>query len=163
MPNSFRSLPVRREIPHDRSGHPHCCHLGARPVLLLADRIASAVQAAGARSIIVKEGASLLRALDDRPELVVVDLAADWQEPVRRAKRLPHMNVSADHCLRQSRGSGRVPRGTRDRLRICPTPAAHFIDELPAPAAAPPSPTDALDRGLGCGAAATPLPRRRTI
>jgi hypothetical protein len=56
----------------------------------LADRIESAVRAAGARSVIVKEGASLLRAIDNWPELLVINLAADWQEPVRQAKSLPH-------------------------------------------------------------------------
>jgi CheY-like chemotaxis protein len=95
-----------------------------------ADRIASAVRAAGARSIIVKEGVSLLRAFDDWPELVVVDLAADWQEPVRRAKRLPHLKRIPIIAFASHEDPGAL-RAAREigceyvRLR------AHFIDELP--------------------------------
>ena len=96
----------------------------------LAERIESAVQAAGARSIVVKEGASLLRAFDDWPELMVVDLAADWQEPVRRAKSLPHTKRIPIIAFASHEDPGAL-RAAREigceyvRLR------AHFIDELP--------------------------------
>ena len=69
----------------------------ARAVVVLATRLRSvgqieyAVRAAGARPVIVWDSESLLRAMADWPELVLVDLAAaDWEAPVRRAKRLPH-------------------------------------------------------------------------
>ena len=55
-----------------------------------AGQIESAVRAAGARLVVVGDDKSLLRAMDDWPELVIVDLAApDWEAPVRRAKSLP--------------------------------------------------------------------------
>jgi uncharacterized protein len=96
----------------------------------LTDQIEGAVRAAGARSIIVKEGASLYRALEDWPDLVVVDLAAEWQEPVRRAKSLPHTkNIpiiafgshEAPGALRTARELGCEYVRTR----------SHFTDELP--------------------------------
>jgi uncharacterized protein len=60
---------------------------GLRP----ARQIENAVRAAGARLVVIGDGESLLRAMDDWPELVIVDLAAaDWEAPVRRAKNLPH-------------------------------------------------------------------------
>jgi len=96
----------------------------------LADRIEGAVRAAGARSIIVREGASLRRALDDWPELAVVDLAADWQEVVRWAKNLPHTKHIPIIAFASHEDPGAL-RAAREigceyvRLR------AHFIDELP--------------------------------
>lgn len=96
----------------------------------LAERIDITVRAAGTRSIIVRERASLRRAFDDWPALVVVDLAADWQESVRRAKSLPETKRIPIIAF----GSPEDPdalRAAREigceyvRLR------AHFIDELP--------------------------------
>ena len=128
----------------------------------LADLIESAVRAAGARSIIVKEDTSLRRALDDWPELVIVDLAADWQEPVRRAKSLPHTKRIPIIAFASHEDPGALPRCTRDRLRIRPTTRTlHRRTAGPAPTRPPP--VDALDRGLGCRTATTPLPRRRTV
>lgn len=61
------------------------------PDLFLAVRIESAVQAAGAQPVLVSDGAALWAAIEQWPELVLIDLTAtDWQAPVRRAKALPH-------------------------------------------------------------------------
>ena len=96
----------------------------------LAERIEGAVRAAGARSIIVNEGASLRRALDNWPELAIVDLAADWQEVVRWAKNLPHTKRIPVIAFASHEDPGAL-RAAREigceyvRLR------AQFIDELP--------------------------------
>jgi CheY-like chemotaxis protein len=59
--------------------------------LFFAVRIESAVKAARARPLIVEDGAALWNAIERWPELVIIDLGvAGWQEPVRRAKTLPH-------------------------------------------------------------------------
>ncbi len=53
-------------------------------------QIESAVRSAGARLVVISDGESLLRAMDEWPELVIIDLAAaNWEAPVRRAKSLP--------------------------------------------------------------------------
>jgi CheY-like chemotaxis protein len=53
-------------------------------------QIESAVRSAGARLVVVGDGESLLRAIDDWPELVIIDLTAtNWEAPVRRVKSLP--------------------------------------------------------------------------
>ena len=96
----------------------------------LANQIEGAVRAAGARSIIVKEGASLRRALEDWPDLVVVDLAAEWQEPVRRAKSLPHTKSIPIIAF----GSHEDPSALRAAREIgCEyvRTRSHFTDELP--------------------------------
>jgi CheY-like chemotaxis protein len=54
-------------------------------------RIESVVRAAGALPVMVGDGDALWQAIDRWPELVIIDLAmAGWEEPVRRAKNLPH-------------------------------------------------------------------------
>jgi CheY-like chemotaxis protein len=54
-------------------------------------RIENAVRAAGARPVVVETGSALWDAIERWPEMVIVDLsAAGWEEPVRRAKALPH-------------------------------------------------------------------------
>ena len=96
----------------------------------LADRIESVVRAAGARSIIVKEGASLLRALDDWPEVLVIDLAAHWQEPIRRAKSLPHTKRIPIIAFASREDPGAL-RAAREIGCEYVQLRAHFIDELP--------------------------------
>jgi uncharacterized protein len=96
----------------------------------LADGIESAVRAAGARSVVVREGASLRRAFEDWPELVIVDLAADWQEPVRQAKNLPHTKPIPIIAF----GSHEDPSALRAAHEMgCEyvRPRAHIVDELP--------------------------------
>ena len=96
----------------------------------LGDQIEGAVRAAGARSIIVAEGASLRRALEDWPDLLVVDLAAEWQEPVRRAKSLPHTKSIPIIAF----GSHEDPGALRTAREIgCEyvRTRSHFTDELP--------------------------------
>ena len=70
----------------------------APTVVVLATRSRSAAQikdevrAAGACPVILGDSGSLLQAMDDWPELVIVDLAAaDWGTPLRRAQSLPQM------------------------------------------------------------------------
>jgi uncharacterized protein len=128
MPNDIKSLPVSKETYMTVAAIPTVVALVTDRSL--ADRIESAVRVAGARSIIVKEGAALLRAVDNWPELLIIDLAADWQGPVRRAKSLPHTKripiiAFASHedpdAIRAAREIG--CEYVRTRL--------HFTDELP--------------------------------
>jgi len=59
--------------------------------LLFAVRIESAVRAAGAQPLHVEDEEALWEAIDQWPELVIVDLAVTgWEKPVRMAKNLPH-------------------------------------------------------------------------
>lgn len=61
------------------------------PDLFFAARISSVSQHYGAQALIVETGAELWAAIARWPDLVLVDLAvAGWEEPVRRAKLLPH-------------------------------------------------------------------------
>ena len=96
----------------------------------LADQIEGAVRAAGARSIIVAEGASLRRALEDWPDLLVVDLAAEWQEPVRRAKSLPHTKSIPIIAFGSHEDPGAL-RAAREIGCEYVRTRSHFTDELP--------------------------------
>ena len=96
----------------------------------LGDQIEGAVRAAGARSIIVREGASLRRALEDWPDLVVVDLAAEWQEPVRRAKSLPHTKSIPIIAFGSHEDPGAL-RTAREIGSEYVRTRSHFTDELP--------------------------------
>jgi uncharacterized protein len=61
------------------------------PDLFFAARIDSAVKHAGAQPLIVETGPALWEGIERWPELVLIDLGAEgWEEPVRRAKNLPH-------------------------------------------------------------------------
>lgn len=59
--------------------------------VFFAARIEGTVKNAGARPLIVGDGDGLWQAIGLWPELVIVDLASEgWEEPIRRAKNLPH-------------------------------------------------------------------------
>ncbi len=61
------------------------------PDPVFAARIAAAARVAGAQVVIVEEVSALWAAIERWPALVIVDLAAaGWEEPIRRAKMLPH-------------------------------------------------------------------------
>ena len=96
----------------------------------LAEQIEGAVRAAGARSIIVREGVSLRRALEDWPDLVVVDLAAEWQEPVRRAKSLPHTKSIPIIAFGSHEDPGALRAAREIGCEFVRT-LSHFTDELP--------------------------------
>lgn len=69
--------------------HPFIAAL--EPDLFFAVRIESAAKAAGARAVVVDNAAALWEAIEQWPELILVDLSAgDWEDVVRRAKTFPH-------------------------------------------------------------------------
>jgi CheY-like chemotaxis protein len=69
--------------------HPFIAAL--EPDLFFAVRIESAAKAAGARAVVVDNAAALWEAIEQWPELILVDLSvSDWEEVVRRAKTFPH-------------------------------------------------------------------------
>lgn len=125
------------------------------PDLFFAVRIESAVKAAGARAVVVEDAAALWEAIERWPELIIVDLAAgDWEEPVRRAKTLPHTKAipivafgshvdtatlraareaGADHAWARSRFTSELPDLVRETLH----PSIRHVegwDEPPPPA-----------------------------
>jgi len=96
------------------------------PDLFFSVRIAQVVRASGGQELIVEDGAALWEAIERWPELVLVDLSAvGWEEPVRRAKSLPHTksipivafgsHVDAD-ILRLARQAGCDHAWARSRL-----------------------------------------------
>ncbi len=61
------------------------------PDLFFSVRISQVVRATGGQELILEDGRALWEAIERWPELVLIDLSApDWEEPVRRAKQLPH-------------------------------------------------------------------------
>jgi predicted metal-dependent hydrolase len=61
------------------------------PDLFFSVRITEVVQATGGQALILEDGHALWDAIGRWPELILIDLTAPgWEEPVRRAKQLPH-------------------------------------------------------------------------
>ncbi len=61
------------------------------PDLFFSVRISQVVRAIGGQELILEDGRALWDAIERWPELVLIDLSAPgWEEPVRRAKQLPH-------------------------------------------------------------------------
>lgn len=123
--------------------------------LFFATRIEGAIRAAGAQARIVDNAAALWDAIERWPELVLIDLATPgWEEPVRRAKSLPHTRAipvvafgshvdtdalrqarqaGCDHAWARSRFVEELPRLLKDTLQ----PPTRFVpgwDEPPPPA-----------------------------
>ena len=96
-----------------------------------AGPIESAVQAAGARLVVVGDAQSLQRAMDDWPELVIIDLAAaDWEAPVRRAKSLPHTKRIPIIAFGSPDDAATLPAARAAGCDHVLT-YARFVDELP--------------------------------
>jgi uncharacterized protein len=97
----------------------------------LAWQIESAVRAAGARLVVLEDGRSLPEAIDDWPDLVIIDITEEnWEAPVRRAKSLPHtrripiiaFGSAADAAALLAAGAAGCDHVLTD---------AHFIAEFP--------------------------------
>ena len=124
------------------------------PDLFFSVRIAQVVRDGGGRAMIVEDGQALWDAIEHWPELILIDLSAPgWEEPVRRAKNLPHTKsipivafgshvdtetlraariAGCDHAWARSRFMSELPEMVRRTLNA-PARWVDGWDEQPPP------------------------------